>query len=110
MFATSATPPRPPSFFRYRLVRNAEGTRADCSLISSFADVVAAFATIGAGYISDRFQKRGIFVIAFSSVGILGFIMNIATRNPHVRYAGVFLGAIGICRSISVSHALAACS
>ena len=52
------------------------------------ADVVAAFATIFAGYMSDRFQKRGVFIIGFSSVGILGFILNMATRNPHIRYAG----------------------
>ncbi|KAK4702792.1 MFS transporter, ACS family, pantothenate transporter, partial [Phenoliferia sp. Uapishka_3] len=85
------------SLFSPTIVRDLGYTAATAQLLSVPPYIIAAFATIGAGYMSDRFQKRGIFVIAFSSIGILGFVLNIVTRNPHIRYAGVFLGAIGIC-------------
>lgn len=30
------------------------------------------------------------------SIGIIGFTMLIASRNPHIKYAGCYLGAAGI--------------
>lgn len=30
------------------------------------------------------------------SIGIVGFCMLIASSNPHIKYAGTFLGAAGI--------------
>ncbi|KAL8287355.1 hypothetical protein RQP46_003807 [Phenoliferia psychrophenolica] len=84
------------SLFSPTIVKDLGYTAATAQLLSVPPYVVAAFATIFAGYMSDRFQRRGVFIILLSSIGILGFILNIVTRNPHIRYAGVFLGAIGI--------------
>lgn len=57
---------------------------------------VAAFTTVIAGYMSDRMQKRGIVAIAFSTIGAVGFLMLLVSRNPNVQYAGLFLGAAGV--------------
>jgi MFS-type transporter involved in bile tolerance (Atg22 family) len=56
----------------------------------------AAVFTIVIGAIADRTQKRGLINVFVSLLGITGFIMLIASQNPHVKYAGTFLAALGI--------------
>ncbi|RYO93285.1 hypothetical protein DL766_001405 [Monosporascus sp. MC13-8B] len=58
--------------------------------------VVACFFCIGAGFLADRWGQRGIFMIFFNFIAIVGFIMQISTTNNAVRYAGTFLAASGI--------------
>ncbi|RYP92440.1 hypothetical protein DL770_001457 [Monosporascus sp. CRB-9-2] len=58
--------------------------------------VVACFFCIGAGFLADRWGQRGIFMIFFNFVAIVGFIMQISTSNNAVRYAGTFFAASGI--------------
>lgn len=41
------------------------------------------------GWLSDRAGQRGIFVMGFSLLGLVGFVMCIATSSPGVGYAGV---------------------
>lgn len=53
------------------------------------------------GFAADRTGRRGIFNIVFALIGCAGFAMLVATRNPHVAYAGTYLGAIGIYPCIS---------
>lgn len=52
------------------------------NLITIFANVatsvLAAITTVVAGFLSDRSQKRGIYVLIFSVIGMLGFILCIA--------------------------------
>lgn len=52
--------------------------------------------TVVVGFAADRTGRRGVFNISFALIACAGFAMLIATRNPHVAYAGTFLGAIGI--------------
>ncbi|KAM0258565.1 hypothetical protein ACHAQJ_003736 [Trichoderma viride] len=66
---------------------------------------VAAVTTVAAGLWSDRVQKRAIFNIFISLIGIAGFIMLMASTNPGVQYAGTFLGAIGIYSGIPITIA-----
>ena len=53
------------------------------------------------GFAADRTGRRGVFNISFALIGCGGFAMLVASRNPHVSYAGTFLGAIGIYPCIS---------
>lgn len=55
--------------------------------------VAACFFCIGAGFLADRWRQRGIFMFFFNLVGIIGFIMQIATTNNAVKYAGTFFAA-----------------
>lgn len=71
-----------------------KGTRAQLLSVPPYA--VGAVCTITVGFIADRTKWRGYCNIATVSVGIIGFIMLISTKNPHVQYAGTFLGAAGI--------------
>lgn len=62
--------------------------------------VVACFFCIGAGFLADRWGTRGIFMIVFNIVAIIGFVMQIATSNHAVKYAGTFFAASGVCLNI----------
>ncbi|EOA80718.1 uncharacterized protein SETTUDRAFT_174436 [Exserohilum turcica Et28A] len=71
------------------------------NLLSVPPYAVAAVVTVAVGYIADRTQQRGYCNIFISVFGIVGFTMLLASGNPHVQYAGTFLGAIGIYPTIS---------
>ncbi|OAQ68887.1 MFS transporter [Pochonia chlamydosporia 170] len=66
---------------------------------------VAAVLTVIIGFWSDRAQKRGVFIMSCALIGVVGFIMLIASTNPAVQYAGTFLGAMGIYPPISLTIA-----
>jgi len=57
---------------------------------------VAAVVTVAVGFIADRTGKRGYCNMVMSFFGIIGFAMLLGSGTPHVQYAGVFLGAMGI--------------
>lgn len=56
----------------------------------------AAVITISVGLYADRTKRRGLSNICFSLVGVTGFALLLGSQNPHVKYVGVCLGAIGI--------------
>lgn len=47
-------------------------------------------------HFSDRYKRRGVFMLGGSTVGIAGYIMLIASREPYIQYGGTFLVASGI--------------
>ncbi|KAI2635928.1 major facilitator superfamily domain-containing protein [Xylaria nigripes] len=66
------------------------------NLLSVPPYAAAAVLTVSIGFIADRTRQRGLCNIVVSVVGIVGFILLIASNNPAVKYAGTFLGALGI--------------
>ena len=56
----------------------------------------AAVMTVLIGYIADRTRQRGLCNIFSSLIAIAGFSMLLGGSTPGVRYAGTFLGAMGI--------------
>ena len=81
-------------------------TRAQLLSVPPYA--VAAVLTIVVGYIADRTRQRGLCNIFVSFLGIAGFSMLLAAESPHVRYAGTFLGAMGIYPAVANTIAWAA--
>lgn len=63
--------------------------------------VAAAILTVAIGFIADRTRQRGLCNIAVSIIGIIGFAMLIGAPSAKVKYAGTFLGALGIYPCIS---------
>ncbi|KAI0593260.1 major facilitator superfamily transporter [Biscogniauxia sp. FL1348] len=61
----------------------------------------AAVLTVVIGFIADKTRKRGLCNIVTSLVGVIGFLMLLGSTNPAVKYAGTFLGALGIYPCIS---------
>ena len=60
-----------------------------------------ALLTVFVGWYSDKTRRRGICNMVTVLLGIVGFVMLIATDDPAVQYAGTFLGAMGIYPTIS---------
>ena len=56
----------------------------------------AAVLTVFVGWLADRTRWRGYCNMVVAVVAIAGFCMVIGSSDPHVQYAGTFLGAIGI--------------
>lgn len=61
----------------------------------------AAILTVSIGFIADRTRQRGLCNIAVSLLGMVGFGMLLGCESPGARYAGVFLGAMGIYPAIA---------
>ncbi|EPS29526.1 hypothetical protein PDE_04476 [Penicillium oxalicum 114-2] len=61
----------------------------------------AAILTVLIGFIADRTRQRGLCNIGVSLLGMVGFAMLLGCNSPGARYAGVFLGAMGIYPAIS---------
>lgn len=70
------------------------GTRAQLLSVPPYA--AAAACTVLVGWLADKAQTRGPFNIVASTIGAVGFSILIASSDPHVQYAGTFLGALGI--------------
>ncbi|OKL61716.1 hypothetical protein UA08_02444 [Talaromyces atroroseus] len=62
---------------------------------------VAAILTVAIGYIADRTRARGLCNIIVSLLGAIGFSMLLGAKTAGTRYAGTFLGAMGIYPCIS---------
>ncbi|KAK6579872.1 hypothetical protein PZA11_007580 [Diplocarpon coronariae] len=58
--------------------------------------VVACICTILGNYAADKAGQRGVFLLGFQSLAIIGLLMLITSDMPHVQYAGTFLAASGI--------------
>jgi nitrate/nitrite transporter NarK len=69
-------------------------TKAQLLTVPPYA--AAAILTITIGFIADRTHQRGLCNIGVSFLGIVGFGMLLGSQDPHVKYAGTFLGALGI--------------
>ncbi|KAG9248320.1 MFS nicotinic acid transporter-like protein [Calycina marina] len=76
-----------------------QSTKAQLLTVPPYA--LAATFTIVVGYIADRTKRRGLCNISVSVLGIVGFAMLLGSQDPHIKYAGTFLGALGIYPCIS---------
>ncbi|EFQ31568.1 major facilitator superfamily transporter [Colletotrichum graminicola M1.001] len=76
-----------------------KGTKAQLLSVPPYA--VAAALTVTVGVIADRTRWRGYCNVATVTIGIVGFVMLLASSDPQIQYAGTFLGAAGIYPTIS---------
>lgn len=63
---------------------------------------LATVATLVAAFWSDQVQKRGIFNLILAPLGIVGFIMLMASDRPAVQYTGCFIGTLGIYPTVPI--------
>ncbi|EAW08535.1 putative MFS transporter [Aspergillus clavatus NRRL 1] len=76
-------------------------TAFKAQLLSVPPYAAAAIVTIAVGFIADRTRQRGLCNIVVSLFGIVGFAMLLGCKSGGARYAGTFLGAMGIYPAIS---------
>lgn len=84
------------SLFLPTIVKNMGYTNNASQLMTVPPYVLGCVTTITAGYVADKTKRRGIYMMIFCVVAILGFVLLISTRNPHVQYFGTFLVVSGI--------------
>lgn len=76
-----------------------KSTRANLLSVPPYA--AAAILTITVGWFADRTRMRGLSNMFVSVLGVIGFSMLIGSEKAGVKYAGTFLGALGICMCLS---------
>lgn len=84
------------SLFLPTIVRTLGYTNNTAQLMTVPPYVVACICCIGGGWLADRMQTRGVFMIGFFLCAIVGLIMLISSDSPGVKYAGCFFFASGI--------------
>lgn len=89
------------SLFIPTIIKDLGYKSTHAQLLSVPPYAVAAVVTITIGFIADRTHQRGLCNMTMALFGITGFAMLLGSANPHVQYAGTFLGALGIYPCIS---------
>ncbi|RFU35009.1 hypothetical protein B7463_g1318, partial [Scytalidium lignicola] len=84
------------SLFLPTIVAEMGYTSTKAQLLSVPPYACAAVLTIAVGFYADRTRRRGLCNIVVSLLGVAGFAMLLGSQKPHVKYAGTFLGALGI--------------
>lgn len=83
------------ALFLPTIIKNMGYTSNNAQLMSVPPYVCACFFTIIASWYADRIRHRGVFLLGFQLVGIVGFSLLVATRNSSAQYAGTVFAAIG---------------
>jgi MFS family permease len=81
-------------------------TSAQSQLLTIPPYAVAMLFTVCWAILSEKYKRRGLFIIITSSVAIIGYIILLANKNPNARpgvsYVGTFFAAIGIYPSVAL--------
>lgn len=80
---------------------------AQAQLLTIPPFVCGCIATIIVGFLSDRYNLRGPFIIGGSFVALLGYIVLYTQTEPGPSYVGTFLAAAGVFPTIAVNLAWA---
>lgn len=89
------------SLFLPTIIRQLGYTSTTANLLSVPPYAAAAIMTVAVGWYADRTKRRGMCNIVMSLVGMAGFAMLLGSQKPGVKYAGTFLGAMGIYPTIA---------
>jgi len=84
------------SLFLPSIIAQLGFTATKANLLSVPPYAAAAIMTITVGWYADRTGRRGLSNIVVSFLGIIGFSMLLGSKKAGVKYAGTFLGAMGI--------------
>jgi nitrate/nitrite transporter NarK len=57
--------------------------------------VLGCVCTIAGSYFADKAGQRGIFLLGFMLVAIIGFLFLISNDIPHLQYVGTFFAVSG---------------
>jgi hypothetical protein len=77
------------------LLRDLGWTATKAQLYTVPPYVCACVVAIAVAFVSDKTNRRGIYLAGFTFLGIAGFAILRWSHDPNVRYAGVFLITLG---------------
>ncbi|CAH0056896.1 unnamed protein product [Clonostachys solani] len=86
------------SIFLPTIIRgiNAQFSSAVVQVLTIPCYLLGAVTYLGVGYLSDRYQRRGIWVVTMGTVSVCGYIMLLSNGGVAVNYAGCFFVACGL--------------
>ncbi|KAF2868157.1 high-affinity nicotinic acid transporter [Massariosphaeria phaeospora] len=93
------------ALFLPTIIKSMGYTANNAQLMSVPPYVFACFFTIGASYYADRVRKRGVFLMGFQLVAIVGFGLLAGSGRASVQYTGTVFAAIGIYPQIPLGMA-----
>ncbi|KAI1204387.1 high-affinity nicotinic acid transporter [Annulohypoxylon truncatum] len=84
------------SLFLPTIIKNMGYSANNAQLMSAPPYVLACLFAITGSRLADRCRQRGVFLLGFQLVAILGLAMLAASVNPTIQYAGTVFAAVGI--------------
>lgn len=84
------------SLFLPSIIRELGYSATRAQLLSVPPYVAACILTVLVGWAADRTNRRGIFNIVTSLLGVIGFSILLRSENAALSYVAVFLAALGI--------------
>ncbi|KAL0262244.1 hypothetical protein SLS55_003683 [Diplodia seriata] len=84
------------SLFLPTIIKTLGYTSVKAQLLTVPPNVGGFLSVLLVGHLSDRHRVRGPFMIALATLAIIGYIMQIASARPLVRYGGTFFVAAGV--------------
>lgn len=105
-FHTMSLPLYTLSLFLPTIIKDMGYTSAQSQLLTIPPYAIATIFTVFWAILSERYQRRALFIIITSSVAIIGYIILLTNESPSakpgVSYVGTFLAAIGIYPSVAL--------
>lgn len=84
------------ALFLPTIIKNMGYSANQAQLMSVPPYVIACFFTIFASWLADRVKQRGVFMLGFQLVAILGFSLLVGSSKASIQYVGTVFAAIGI--------------
>ena len=83
------------SLFLPTIIKNMNYTANNAQLMTVPPYVCACVFTILGSWFADRYKKRGVFLLGFQLVAIVGLGLLAGSGNSKVQYTGTVFAAIG---------------
>lgn len=84
------------SLFLPSIITGLGYTKVHAQLLTVPPNFLAFLVVVGASWLSDRLKMRGPLIATGLVISAIGYIMQLATHSPGVRYGGTFFIAAGI--------------
>ncbi|TFK44118.1 major facilitator superfamily domain-containing protein [Crucibulum laeve] len=95
------------SLFMPTIVREMGFRNADAQLLTIPPFVAGCITTVIAGHLSDKYNKRGPFIIICATVSLIGYIVLYTQTRTAPLYVGAVLAAMGVypCAPVDIAWA-----
>jgi cyanate permease len=104
-FHTMSLPLYTLSLFLPSIIKALGYTAAQAQLLTVPPYAIAFVVTVTFAVLSERFEKRAPFIIAGSSLAIIGYIILMSDHRPGVSYVGTIFAAAGIYPAVALTLA-----
>ncbi|KAF2657342.1 major facilitator superfamily transporter [Lophiostoma macrostomum CBS 122681] len=84
------------SLFLPTIISKMGYTDSKAQLMTAPPYVVACFFCVMAGWVADKHRQRGVYMIGFNLIAIIGFVIQLRTGQAKFKYLGTFFAAAGI--------------